>query len=262
MGFCALMWKKVGEKKVLRTWSAVLLGIIVALLVFLPTALFAVAAETTVASGLTGSTQVNLGAEVVIYSIGLTEAAFPTPCATRVGNGALLGVELTISDLTAPTGLVAADFANLNLYRSTDNTFSTGDLLLGTQPVVNVGATTTVDATGALVANRTLTEGAEDFLFVTATIAAGATAGHTLRVGAAVSRVGLTNTNGVCGAANYARGTAVVAADGNNIVIAAQSPSFTSGVAGGGRGIPFGGEPVILIVLLGSGLYMIRRASR
>ena len=256
------MWEEAGEKRVLRTWSTILLGIVAILLVFLPTALFAVAAESTLASGLTGSTQVSQSAEVVIYSIGLTEAAFPAPCATRVGNGALLGVELTISDLTAPTGLVAADFANLNLYRSTDNTFSTGDFLLGTQPVVNIGAVTTVDATGAAVASRTLTEGAEDFLFVTATIAAGATAGHTFRVGAAVSRVGLINTSSVCGAGNYARGNAVVAADGNNIVIAAQSPSFISGVAGGGRGIPFGGEPVILIILLGSGLYMIRRASR
>ena len=35
--------------------------------------------------------------------------------------------------------------------------------------------------------------------------------------------------------------------------------SFLNGQAGGGRGIPFGGEPVMLVLLIGTGLYMIRR---
>ena len=53
----------------------------------------------------------------------------------------------------------------------------------------------------------------------------------------------------------------IVAADGNHIVIAAEIPSFSNGVAGGGRGIPFGGEPVMLALQVGTGLYMIRRTS-
>ena len=49
--------------------------------------------------------------------------------------------------------------------------------------------------------------------------------------------------------------------DGAPGIVAAEIPSFSNGVAGGGRGIPFGGEPVMLALLVGTGLYMIRRTS-
>jgi hypothetical protein len=246
---------------------------VVLLLALTPTAIFAQSAETTVAAGLTGSTQVPVSTEVLIYSIGLTEpVAGPpgNPCFSNVGTvggglgGGKLGVELTISDLSAATGLVAADFAGLNLYRSPGNaTFDGGDVYIATNAVVNIGGLTTIDATLGGAAARKIAGGAEEFLLVTAVIAAGATPGHAFRVGAGPDHVGLEGVGLLlCAPADYSRGSVIVAADGNNIVIGAQSPTFISGVAGGGRGIPFGGEPVILLVLLGSGLYMIRRASR
>jgi hypothetical protein len=242
---------------------------VVLLLALTPTAIFAQSAETTVAAGLTGSTQVPVSTEVLIYSIGLTEPVAGPPgnlCFSNVGrsDGAKLGVDLTISDLSAATGLVAADFAGLNLYRSPGNaTFDGGDVYIATNAVVNIGGLTTIDATLGGAAARKIAGPAEEFLLVTAVIAAGATPGHAFRVGAGPNNVGLEGVGILlCAPGDYSRGSAIVAADGNNIVIGAQSPTFISGVAGGGRGIPFGGEPVILLVLLGSGLYMIRRASR
>lgn len=247
----------------------VLVWFVVLLLALTPTAIFAQSTDTTLAAGLTGSTQVPVSTEVLIYSIGLTEpVAGPpgNPCFSNVGrsDGANLGVELTISDLSAATGLVAADFAGLNLYRSPGNaTFDGGDVYIATNAVVNIGGLTTIDATLGGAAARKIAGPAEEFLLVTAVIAAGATPGHAFRVGAGPDHVGLEGVGILlCAPADYSRGSVIVAADGNNIVIGAQSPTFISGVAGGGRGIPFGGEPVILLVLLGSGLYMIRRASR
>jgi hypothetical protein len=243
----------------------VLVWFVVLLLALTPTAIFAVPAETTPAAGLTGSTQVPVSTEVLIYSIGLTEVDIPPGCFSNVGIVAPgnIGVQLTISDLTAPTGLVAADFDGLNLYRSPGNaTFDGGDTFLATNAVVNIGGLTVIDATLAGAAARALTGPAEEFLLVTAVVAGGATPGHAFRVGALQDHVGLQGEVGVLCGGPVNRGTAIVAADGNNIVIAAQSPTFISGVAGGRHRIPFGGEPVILLVLLGSGLYMIRRASR
>jgi hypothetical protein len=254
----------IGMRKQVPVWFVVLL------LALTPTAIFATSVETTVAAGLTGSTQVPVSTEVLIYSIGLTEPVAGPPgnrCFSNVGGlgGGKLGVELTISDLSAATGLVAADFAGLNLYRSPGNaTFDGGDVYIATNAVVNIGGLTTIDATLGGAAARKIAGPAEEFLLVTAVIAAGATPGHAFRVGAGTDHFGLEGVGplGACASSDYNRGSAIVAADGNNIVIGAQSPTFISGVAGGGRGIPFGGEPVILLVLLGSGLYMIRRVSR
>mgnify|MGYP005644458543 CR=1 FL=1 len=232
------------------------------------------ASETTAAAGLTGSTSIALGVEVPIYSIGIQDDNAPpnVDCISLVGNGILTGVQLTISDLTVATGLVPGDFTQLNLYRSTDNTFG-GDILLGSNATVNVGIATTVeiDATGATNADRTVsTTPAEDFLFVTAVISPTATPGHTFRVGAAGNHVGIFEDGDVipCGgiAGDRTDGTAITAADGDHIVIAADTPAFVSstlagGGMGGGIGIPFGGEPVMMVLLLCTGLYMIYRTS-
>ena len=53
-------------------------------------------------------------------------------------------------------------------------------------------------------------------------------------------------------------GTGFLADDAHHIVIGAQ----TAQLLGGGVAISFGGESVILLLLIGSGLYMIRRYSR
>ena len=249
------------NQQVLRALICQLLGAFVLLVgPGMESALWAQVAETNLASGLTGSTQVVAGAEVQIYSIGVTDpGGFGE--SNRVGHeggGGNLGVELTISDMSAPTGLVAADIAELRLYHSTNNVLDTGtDTQLGTQATVNIGAVTEIDATGAGNPARTITFGAEDFIFVTAIISASATGGHAFRVGAAAGSLGMTRDTGPT--LDYSRGSVFAAADGNHIVIAAETPSFTSGVAGGGRGIPFGGETVMLALLVGSGLCMIRR---
>ena len=243
------------KRPILSLW---LVGVI-ALGAGIRTPLFAQPAETTPWPGLVGSTQVAAGTEVVIYTAGFTEPNFPPGPTADVGHVGSVGVTLTISDLTAPTGLASSDFTNLQLYRSTDNVFdgSPTDFSLATNTTVNIGATTSLNAvTGG--GSRTMSEGVEDFLFVTATIAAGAVGGHTFRVGTAINHAGFQ----LSGGGTVDNGSAVAAADGNNIVIAAQSPSFVNGAAGGGVGIPFGGEPVIFALLLGTGLYMIRRTSR
>jgi hypothetical protein len=215
----------------------------------------------TAAAGLTGSVQVGFGAEVQIYSIELIDNNAGPPFNTvNLGNGVIGGINVQISDLTAPTGLAIADFTELRIYRSGDAIFNGGDTFMASAPVASVaGGNTTLDVTGLALGGNRLIPTTGIFFIITAVISPTATSGHAFRVGAAGIHVGFTES--VFG--NVQDGTpGIVAADGNNIVIAAQSPSFTSGVAGGGRGIPFGGEPAILIILLGSGLYMIRRASR
>ena len=128
----------------------------------------------------------------------------------------------------------------------------------------NVGAVTQFDVTGLPTGIGTLRFEpsqlrGETFFLVTAVISPTATPGHTFRVGAISPHIGIFDVNAPN---NYDVNPASVnAADGNNIVIGSsnQNSSFLNGQAGGGRGIPFGGEPVMLVLLIGTGLYMIRR---
>ena len=219
--------------------------------------------NTTGPTGLTGSSTALPGDEVLIYSVGLTEA-LPFPIKqNNLGSGTgVPGIEITISDLTPATGLVAADFTGLNLYKSTDNVFDGGDTQVLNNVPANVGAVTQLDVTGLPTGIGTLREiptAGETFFLITAVISPTATPGHTFRVGATNNHIGIFDVNA---ANNYDVSPAsVVAADGNNIIIgdSNQSSSFLNGQAGGGRGIPFGGEPIMLLLLIGTGLYMIRR---
>ena len=219
--------------------------------------------NTTGPTGLTGSSTALPGDEVLIYSVGLTEGApFPVK-QNNLGSGVgVPGIEITISDLTAATGLVAADFTGLNLYKSTDNVFDGGDTQILNNVPANVGAVTQLDVTGlptGIGTPREIPTAGETFFFITAVISPTATPGHTFRVGAINPHIGIFDVNAPN---NYDVNPALVtAADGNNIVIGSsnQSSSFLNGQAGGGRGIPFGGEPVMLVLLIGTGLYMIRR---
>lgn len=219
--------------------------------------------NTTGPTGLTGSSTALPGDEVLIYSVGLTEQA-PFPLKqNNLGSGTgVPGIEITISDLTAATGLVAADFTGLNLYKSTDNVFDGGDTQLLNNVPANVGAVTQLDVTGlptGIGALREIPTAGETFFLITAVISPTATPGHTFRVGATQipPHIGIFDVNT---ANNYdVNPASVTAADGNNIVIGSSGSSFLNGQAGGGRGIPFGGEPVMLVLLIGTGLYMIRR---
>jgi len=224
--------------------------------------------NTTGPTGLTGSSTALPGDEVLIYSVGLTEGApFPVK-QNNLGSGVgVPGIEITISDLTAATGLVAADFTGLNLYKSTDNVLDGGDTQVLTNVTAVVGGVTTLDVTGFATgsAQRSIPT-TETFFFITAVIAPTATPGHTFRVGAADPHIGIEEANNCvpCGAPDYAiAGAFIIAADSDAIIIGDgsgnTSSSFLNGQAGGGRGIPFGGEPVMLVLLIGTGLYMIRR---
>ena len=222
-------------------------------------------------TGLTGTSTALPGDEVLIYTVGLLDGNplkqnnLGTP---NLGPPTRPGIEITISDLTPPTGLVAADFTGLNLYKSPDNVLDGGDTQVLNNVTAVVGGVTTLDVTGFATgsAQRSIPT-TETFFFITAVIAPTATPGHTFRVEAADNHIGIQEANNCgfpCGAPDYSIAGATIAAnDGNAIIIGDgsgnTSSSFLNGQAGGGRGIPFGGEPVMLVLLIGTGLYMIRR---
>ncbi len=87
-------------------------------------------------TGHVGAAIVGAGSEIQLFSIGLTS----------FGTFTVTGIDLTISDLDAPTGLISNDL-DLVLYRSSDETFDSGDTQIGLQSTINIGGTTTVSPT-------------------------------------------------------------------------------------------------------------------
>ena len=220
--------------------------------------------NTTGPTGLTGTSTVLPGNEVLIYSVGLTENSPFPPKQNNLGSGTVRGIEITISDRTSPTGLIAADFTELNLYKSTDNIFDGGDTPVLTGVTATVGAVTTFDVTALATGAgqpREIPNGVETFFLITAVISPTATPGHTFRVGAIPVHIGIFEANTPSNYDVNVGGLGLVAADADAFIIgdSNQSSTFLNGQAGGGRGIPFGGEPAMLVLLVGTGLYMIRR---
>lgn len=208
-------------------------------------------------SGLTGITQVQFGGEIQIYSVEIFDAG----TATTVELGKLLpgplntGIQLTISDLTTPTGLVSADFTELRLYRSTDAVLDGSDTFMASAAPVNIGATTQLDATGA-GASRLVPDGASIFFIISARISSAATAYHAFRVGAAVNHIGVEET--CCGGFRGLIGAQVLADNANHIVFGGGPAKTTDGAA---VTIPFGGEKAMLLLLVSSGAYVLRRRT-
>ena len=216
-------------------------------------------------TGLTGSSQVLPGDEVLIYSVGLAANGLGSQINLGqnggFGGAGLPGIQITISDLSSSTPLAPADFTELRLYRSADATLDVGDQQMGPGVAANVGALTVFDVTAlpsGAASVRAIPTGAGIYFLITAVISPTATPGSTFRVGAASPHIGV---NDATITTNYQFAAGFPAADGDNIIIgdSNQSSSFLNGQAGGGRGIPFGGEPVMLVLLIGTGLYMIRR---
>lgn len=214
------------------------------------------------ATGLSGSTHVLQGSSVAIYRIGLTDGnGFGND--NDLGHDALgggvtnKGIQILISDLSAPTGLSAADFTELQLYRSADAALDGADVLVATTPAVNLGAATELDVTGLpLGGNRRIgVNPVSTFFIVVAVIAPTAVTGHAFTVGALPGHVGIYEDVFDSGWGNYVRGSGIVANDGNRIVIGAEEPI----ILGGGRTIPFGGEGALLVLLVTSGLYLLSR---
>lgn len=166
------------------------------------------------------------------------------------------GIQIIINDLSAPTGLSSADFTGLQLYRSNDAILDGADQWMVTAPVVNIGAATELDVSAlGLGASRRISNGVATFYIIAAVIAPTAVTGHAFTVGALPNHVGLYEDVFDSGAGNYLRGSAIVASDGNNVVIGAEEPI----ILGGGRTIPFGGEGPLLVLLVTSGLLLLRR---
>lgn len=219
--------------------------------------------------GWSGVIKVKRGAEVSIYVVEIIDNNAFGPGFSQVLLGdpfGILGINIKIRDLPVSTNLATTDFAGLNLYRSADANFDGSDVLLvGSVPVASVGVgmaidgvgNTSIDATGAPVGNRTIADGGSAFFIITASIAANASAGHafTVQTDLATGHIGVDET---FFAGSALGGPPNVFYDGATyIVIAADAPN-TGGKSLGGS-IPFGGEAAILVLLLGTGLYMIRR---
>lgn len=151
--------------------------------------------ETATATGLSGTSVELPGAEVALFSVGVTGD----------GTSSVTGVSLTLADLSSSTGLSAADVTELRFYQSTDATFDGGDSLMATQSSVNVGSATTLSGSATPAA------GTQRYYLVTALLSSSATSGHAFTVG--FSAGGLSTGAGT-------RGTAVSAADANNVTVA------------------------------------------
>ena len=143
--------------------------------------------------GLSGTTTVSPGTEVQLFRIGLVS----------YGSYTLNGITLTLSDLSSTTGIISGDL-ELRLYRSTDETFDTGDTQIGTQSSVNIGTPTTISPSSA--------ENPVDhsFYIATAVIRSTANDGNAFKIGFA--------QNGVTTSAT-SEGAAITASDSDNITV-------------------------------------------
>ncbi|MFH1572174.1 MAG: CRTAC1 family protein, partial [Gemmatimonadota bacterium] len=181
--------------------------------------------ETTPAAGLAGVTAVAPAGEARLLAVGLT----------GVGSATLSSLSLTLSDLSAPTGLIAADLAELRLYRSADALLDGGDLLLGTLPqgAITLGAPLTLSPAGPETVPAT-----ETFYLVTAAFSAAVTDGHALRV--AFGSGGVLTSAGLLG-------TGFAAADGNRVAldVVASQLLFATQPAGAVSGQPLATQPVV-----------------
>lgn len=240
-----------------------------------PLSLWAQGVEVSI-GGIVGVNNVTVGNEILIYNVQVRDTVNGNPV-SRIGGVPVVGegIIITLSDLTAPTAIAAADFTGLNLYRSTDAILDGGDTFLKTVAPVNIGAITAVDFQAVGNANRTLPEPADVpdriFFLITAVIAPGATPGHAFRLGAAANHIDVRDTGGGP-PVDYNIGSAIVAADANRVVIQAAggggsssgSGSLSSAGAESGRPnqvveIPFGGEWLFALCGLLYGTYLLYR---
>lgn len=160
--------------------------------------------ESTTAAGISGAVSSAPGELVKVFSIGLTGDDVST----------LSSIDLTLTDLTNATGLIASDLAELRLHRSSDASFDTGDTLLGTQTGITIGSTITVSASTSDTIPST-----ETYYLIVAKIGAAPGAGHSFRLGFAAGGVS-TSVGSV--------GSAVTAADANAVTLGVLEESTTA----------------------------------
>ena len=217
--------------------------------------------------GLSGVGSVAPGGEVQVYAVELLDTNIGNPSSQLGTNAGGTGIRVIISDLSVPTGLVSGDFTELRVYRSTDNSFDGGDVLLGSETTVNIGAATLIDVTIIFPngdPNRAIPEtpAASIFFIVTAVISGSATGGHAFRLGTGTippGHIDLRETGGGP-ATNYtfalttAIGSQIIASDANRIVI-----SGSSGSSSGPTSIPFQSKWTLALLLVGYGVWTLIR---
>jgi hypothetical protein len=96
-------------------------------------------------AGLSGVNTVAPGGEILVYAVELRDSV---PADGRIamigGTGGVGGILITLTDRLA-SGIVAADFNGLKLYRSTDGILDGGDTFLRTEAPVVIGGALLVD---------------------------------------------------------------------------------------------------------------------
>jgi len=153
---------------------------------------------------------------------------------TGDGSTSVSALTLTLSDLSTPTGLSAADISALCVYQSADSLFDQADgTALVVQNAVNIGSATTLNFTSQVVPDGELR-----YYIVVVKVAAAPTDGHALRVGFAAG--GLTTSEGGVG-------TAVAADDANKVTIdvVATKLVFVTQPINGIHLVPLSTQPVV-----------------
>ena len=151
--------------------------------------------------GLDGQSTVQPGAEVPIFSVRLVND----------GTSALQSIELTLSDLSTPTGIASSAFGQLRLYRSEDATFSAGsDSLVGTQ------ASVALNQVSAIPLSEPLTW-SSSFPYFIATLTLSTTHSDELGTNKDAFRVGC--TSGSISTSNGRIGPEIIADNANSVTI-------------------------------------------
>ena len=239
------------------------LALILILSILRPGVLHAALNELTPATGIpAGLNTVNPGAEIQIYTVQLQDGDAGNPnynlgWAPAAGTG----ITLTISDLTALTGLIPGDLASLNLYRSADAVLDAGDgaALVAQIPVVVAPGTTLIDVGGVPAVSRDITETPGSIYFiVSAVISLAATPGHSFKLGAAANHIQYRRSGGGP-AANLTIGTAIAASDADLVQIV-QAGGALAPVPS--RSIPVMPPAIyglLAVFMAGYGIYSLKR---
>lgn len=204
------------------------------------------------------------GAEILIYAVELQDAVADVRTA-RIGGVPLVGegITFTISDLAAPTGIIAADFTALNLYLSADGVLDGGDTFLKATAAV-VGAAMLINFTGVAGPDRVIPDApASRFWLIAADIAPGATVGHAFRFGVAGLHIDVRDTGGGP-ATDYTVGAAIAAADANQVLISLAAGGGGAGGAGGGgaeelMAVPFRSAWLLAALVAAYAVYVLAR---
>ena len=219
------------------------------------------AIESSAAQGIVGVSQVAPGGEIKVYHAHLEDLGFPPGAPTPFfGSPTVNGAQVAIVDLSIATGITSADFQQMNLYLSTDQSLDTGDSFINSVSPVNIGTITVVDATVLPAlggSDRELLEGTPRFFILSVVMSETAALNRAFRLSASANHIGIEET-GAGAVPDYLVGSMIGASDGNHIVIG-DGTAVTAG--GSSVSIPFGGEPAMVVLLLGSGMWVLRRRS-